>query len=117
MKCLSSMAVATCLLPAAMLAANPFAGRWDITVKAGNATYPDWLEVVDNGGALQVRYQPRGGSVRPLQNSKIDGDHLLLTINAAGKQGPTIWDLTAHGDQISGVQKTGERETAQISGV
>ena len=44
-------------------------------------------------------------------------DHLLLTIKAAGKQGPTIWDLTAQGDQISGVQKTGDRETAQINGV
>jgi len=112
-----TFAVAALLLPAALLAANPFAGRWDITVKAGNATYPDWLEVVDTAGSLQVRYQPRGGSVRPLKDSKIDGDHLILTLAAGGKQGPNIWDVTVKGDQLSGVQKTGTRETAQLSGV
>ena len=100
-----------------MLAADPFAGRWDLNVKAGNTTFPDWLEVVDNGGSLQVRYQPRGGSVRPIQNAKIDGDHLMLPISTGGKQGPVTWVMTAQGDQISGVQKTGEKETAQVSGV
>jgi hypothetical protein len=114
---ITTLALATLLLPAAMLAADPFAGRWDITVKAGNTTYPDWLEVVDNGGALQVRYQPRGGSVRPLKDAKIEGEHLLLALSAGGKQGPVAWDLTAKGDQISGVQKNGDRETAQLNGV
>jgi hypothetical protein len=104
-------------LPAGLFAANPFTGRWDITVKAGNTTYPDWLEVVDNGGALKSRYQPQGGSVRPVEGAKIEGDHLILTISAAGKQGPTIWDLTAQGDQLSGVRKVGGKETAQLSGV
>ena len=41
----------------------------------------------------------------------------ILTIAAGGKQGPNVWDLTVTGDQISGVQKTGTRETAQLSGV
>ena len=100
-----------------MLAANPFAGRWDLTVKAGNNTFPDWLEVVDNGGAMQVRYQPRGGSVRPIQQSKIEGDHLILSLNAGGKQGSQVWDLTVTGDQIAGVAKTGTHETAQLTGV
>src|SRR5579862_5037655 len=90
------------MLPGGLLAANPFAGRWDITVKAASVTFPDWLEVVDSGGGLQVRYQPRGGSVRPLKDSKIEGDHLILTIAAGGKQGPNLWDLTVSGDQISG---------------
>jgi Domain of Unknown Function (DUF1080) len=117
MKRLSAFGIATLLLPAALLAANPFAGRWDITVKAANASYPDWLEVVDNAGSLQVRYQPRGGSVRPVKESRMEGDHLILTIQADGKQGPTTWDLTAQGDNLSGAQKTGSRETAQVSGV
>jgi hypothetical protein len=105
------------LLPAVMLAANPFAGRWDLTVKAGNSTYPDWLEVVDNSGTLQVRYQPRGGSVRPVKESKIENGHLILGIAAGGKQGPVTWDLTAQGDQIGGIQTSGTRETAQLTGV
>ena len=117
MKCCSSLAVAICLLPGAMLAANPFVGRWDITVKVANATFPDWLEVVDNAGKMQARYQPRGGSVRPINEAKIEGDHLILTIAPGGKQGPNIWDLTVTGDQISGAQKIGARETAQLNGV
>ena len=105
------------LLPFALLAADPFVGRWDITVKAGNTTFPDWLEVVDNGGSLQVRYQPRGGSVRPIQDAKIEGEHLILTLGGGGRQGSNAWELTAQGDQISGVQKNGTRETAQLTGV
>jgi hypothetical protein len=108
--------IAALVLPAAMLAANPFTGRWDINVKTANSSYPDWLEVVDNAGTLQVRYQPRGGSVRPIKESKMEGDHLVLTI-AAGKQGPTLWDLTVSGDQLSGAQKTGGKDTAQLMGV
>jgi Domain of Unknown Function (DUF1080) len=117
MKPFTASVLAALVLPVAVLAADPFAGRWDITVKAGNSTYPDWLEVTDNGSSLHVRYQPRGGSVRPLSDSKIEGDHLLLNINGNGKQGPTIWELTAHGDSISGVQKSGTRETAELKGV
>ena len=100
-----------------MWAADPFAGRWDMTVKAANATFPDWLEVVDNAGTPQVRYQPRGGSVRPLKDSRLEGDHLILTLAPGGKQGPVLWDLTVQADRISGVQKTGARETAQLTGV
>lgn len=117
MKSLASLAVAIVLSPAALPAADPFVGRWDITVKANNSTYPDWLEVVDNGGKMQVRYQPRGGSVRPINDAKVENGHLLLTLAAGGKQGPSSWDLTATGDQIAGVQKMGPRETAEVSGV
>jgi hypothetical protein len=110
-------ALAILFLPAALLAANPFAGRWDITVKAGNSTYPDWLEVVDNAGTLKVRYQPRAGSVHPVNDARIEAGHLLMNVNTGGKQGPTTWDLTANGDQLSGAQKVGTRETAQLAGV
>ena len=117
MKRLSTLAIATLLLPGAVLAATPFAGRWDITVKTSKDAYPDWLEVLDNAGTLQCRFQPRGGSVRPIKDAKIEGDHLILTLAPAGKQGANSWDLTVQGDQISGVQKAGTRETAQLSGM
>jgi len=116
MERLSALVATWLLLPAGLLAANPFAGRWDLTIKA-ETSYPDWLEVVDNAGKLQVRYQPRGGSVLPVNGAKIEGDHLILTIHDGGKEGSTLWDLNAHGDRIAGVQKAGGRETAQINGV
>jgi hypothetical protein len=99
------------LAAVASAASNPFAGRWDITVKAANATYPGWIEVVDGAAGLQVRYQPRGGSVRPLKDSRIEDSHLILSI------APGTWNFTAAGDSLSGVVKNGTRETAQLTGV
>jgi hypothetical protein len=47
-------------------AAEPFLGRWDLTMKAPTEEYPSWLEVQQADGALQVRIQGRRGSVQPL---------------------------------------------------
>lgn len=105
------------LLASASSAATPFAGRWDITVKAGPTTYPGWVEVVDAPDGMKVRYQPRGGSVRPIKDPKLEGTHLILTIGPGGKQGPNLWDLTVSGDHMSGVMKTGDHETALLDGV
>jgi hypothetical protein len=116
MKRLPAFVFSALFLPVFLCAANPFAGRWDITVKTAKSTYPDWLEVVDNSGALKVRWQPVGGSVLPIDKAKIDGNHLLLTLNTDAKDGPTTWDLTAQGDKLSGIQKLGTRETARIDG-
>ena len=117
MKRLAVSVVICVTLPARIIAADPFSGRWDITVKTANATYPDWLEVVDAGAKMQIRYQPSGGSVRPVKEAKIESDHLILTVMDGGKQGPTVWDLTVAGDRISGVQKTGGHESATLNGV
>lgn len=107
------------LAAVASAASNPFAGRWDITVKTPNSSYPGWIEVVDAGASgLQVRYQPRGGSVHPLKDSKIEDSHLILTISPGGKQGPTLWDFAApSADSLTGIMKAGGRETAHLTGV
>lgn len=97
---------------------NPFTGRWDVTMTSGTTTYPDWLEVVDQNGAMTGRIQPRGGAVHPVESIKRDGDRLLITASPAANNRPeTTWELTAKGDAISGVQKNGEKVTAQIAGV
>src|SRR5262245_39411220 len=87
----------------AQTARNPFAGRWDITVTAGQTVYPDWMELTEKGQAAAVRIQPRGGSVRPAQDARLDGSHLIVTLNAG-----TVWDLTLDGDRLRGVQKRGD---------
>ena len=100
----------------AQKSANPFAGRWDVTVTAPGGSYPDWLEVVDNNGALSCRYQPRAGSAEPIPDAKIVGSHLILTLSAPSAKGPgTTWDLTAAGDKLTGSVKRGDAETARLA--
>jgi hypothetical protein len=100
------------LVPLAAQQADPFIGRWDLYVVTQRGRTPDWLEVTQSGGLMAARYQPGGGASQPMQGVKVDASHLILTVNRA-----TTWDLTVSGDQISGVQKSGENETAKLEGV
>lgn len=104
-------------LPAFAQAGSAFAGRWDLTLTSPRGSWPQWMEIVENGGKLDGRIQPRGGAVRPIVAAKVEGGHLLITVQAAGR-GPAIdWDLTADGDKLSGVQKQGENAETKIAGV
>jgi hypothetical protein len=97
---------------------NPFTGRWDLTITAGNSTYPGWLEVLQRNGSLQARMQPRAGSVRPVAGVKMEASHLILSLSPAGSKGPAMsWDLTVEGDRLSGMQKRGDTDAGQISGM
>jgi hypothetical protein len=91
---------------------NPFLGRWDLTVTAPSATYPGWMEIVEKDGKLEGRYQPRGGSVRPVSSVAVEGSRLTMTIS------PTVvWEATAKDHQIAGVQKRADKELAKFTGV
>ena len=116
-----------CFLPIilAVLAAtasaqkSPFAGRWDLTLtpQTGNP-YPQWMEITEKGGKLEGRFQPRGGAWLPLVAAKVDGGHLILTLNEATATRPaTTWDLTAADDKLTGVEKRGETAGPSIAGV
>src|SRR5262249_13048359 len=96
-------------------AASPFAGRWDIMIKSGAGAYPDWLEVTENGGALQARVQPRDGSVKPVTSVKAEGSHLLVAFPWGNRK--VSWDLTVSGDRISGSQKMEPGDAGEVSGV
>ncbi|MBZ5726409.1 MAG: DUF1080 domain-containing protein [Acidobacteriia bacterium] len=114
---LSIAAAALLGLAFAQKSANPFAGRWDITVLTSQAVYPDWLEVVEKDGALQCRYQPRAGSMVPIRDAKMEGSHLILAMSPASDKGPAAtWDLTVSGDKLTGVMKRGETETGKLKG-
>ena len=97
---------------------NAFAGRWDLTMNAPAGSYPDWLEVTETDGGLRARFQPRGGSVRPIEKAEMVGDHLILTIAAAaGKRSAMTWDLTVAGDKIEGDQKRGAEVMFRFTGM
>jgi hypothetical protein len=111
--CAALLLAAGLLLPAlSQKGGNPFAGRWDITVTAGSTVYPDWMELVDKAPTPEVRIQPRGGSVRPVKDVHMESSHLILAMNPGA-----TWDLTVEGDRLTGVQKRGDKVTAQLAGV
>lgn len=96
----------------------PFVGRWDLTVTTPRNSYPDWLEVTGPNGDLKARYQPQGGASQPIRAVKVDAGRLILTISpAAGNRPEQVWEMTVDGDRISGVQKSGDTETAKLEGV
>src|SRR5262249_4070115 len=96
-------------------AASPFAGRWDIAIKSGAETYPDWLEVTESGGTLQARVQPKDGSVKPVTSVKTEGSHLLVAFPLRNRKGN--WDLTVSGERISGTQKMEPGEAGEVTGI
>jgi hypothetical protein len=96
---------------------DPFAGRWDLTVKTSSALYPAWIEVTDKDGKPEARIQPRGGSVRPAHEVKLDGNHLVVTISPAAEDRPAItWELNVKGSIVTGAVKRGPEVQGTIGG-
>ena len=107
---------ATALLLAAA-SKDPFAGRWDLTIKTPTSAYPAWIEVSDKDGKPDARIQPRGGSVRPAHETKLDGNRLIVTISPAAEDRPAItWELNVKSNVLTGSVKRGQEEQAQIGG-
>jgi hypothetical protein len=97
-------------------AKNPFLGRWDATVTAGQDTYPDWIEVLEKDGKPAAHVQPRSGGAVWASDVKLDGDRLIVTMG--GGRGPaTVWELNAKGDALSGSVKRGDEVRGQLAGV
>ena len=97
---------------------NLFVGRWDITVTMPTGAQPSWMEVAEKDGNVQVRIQLRGGSVRPVNEIKLERGGLILTLNPAAEDRPAIlWELSLKGNQLMGTQKRGDSVQGQLVGV
>src|SRR4051794_15182877 len=105
-------------LPAFPQAKNAFVGRWDLNLTNARETWPQWMEIVQKDGRIDGRIQPRGGAVWPIVDAKVEGDHLLITVQKATDRAPEMtWDLTVAGNKLSGTQKSGPGADTQIAGV
>ncbi|MBP8302782.1 MAG: DUF1080 domain-containing protein [Phycisphaerae bacterium] len=68
--------VITCSVPAAAGTANPYIGRWALTIPGGGA---GWLGVTQEDGYLDASILWGGGSVVPVDSIYLDGDTLVVT--------------------------------------
>jgi hypothetical protein len=57
-------------------AAKPFLGRWDLTLKASDRSYPSWLELREEDGQLKAEMVGRWGNARPLPSVELSNGHL-----------------------------------------
>ena len=98
---------------------NRFAGRWDLTVTAGNTTYPSWMELVDEGGNPAIRIVGRTGSARSVSDVQTHGSQLsfVTTESFSSKNINVTWTLTAQGDKLTGTQHREDGIDYQLSGI
>lgn len=85
-----------------------FLGRWDLTSTMANGTsFPQWMELTDNGGKIEGKVQPRGGAWHPITDAHLDGNKLVVVVQPAGRGPEVTWELTSAGDKLTGVEKRG----------
>lgn len=58
-------------------------GRWDVTAREGEETYPLWFELEEKGGTIQGRLQRRFGHALPLDSVEVTGDDAILRLEGA----------------------------------
>jgi hypothetical protein len=103
---------ASLLLPSSIYAKSPFDGRWDFATTGSGGVGANWLGVTEKGGKLDVWFQPTGGHVHPVTDFKAEGSHMTMTVSpASGSRPAEVWELDAHGDKLTGIQKRGDKTT------
>jgi hypothetical protein len=106
------------IMAVALHAAEPFAGRWDLTVTTPKDTYPSWMEFIGSGGQPQVRVVGRVASVHPATDVKLDGSRLSFTTSEwFDGEIKVTWELHAADGKLTGTQKRADGVEGQIAGV
>ena len=91
-----------------------FLGRWDmVATPATGSPYPQWMELVEKGGKIEGRVQPRGGGWNPVLGAKMEGGKLVIALAATLK-----WELTSPAPgKVAGVEKRGAADGPTLAGV
>ncbi|HUL15896.1 MAG TPA: DUF1080 domain-containing protein [Terriglobales bacterium] len=58
--------------------ANPYLGRWDLTLKTPEHEAPSWLELSEENGQLNARFVGRWGNARPLPKAEFANGKLTF---------------------------------------
>ncbi|HLJ48316.1 MAG TPA: DUF1080 domain-containing protein [Bryobacteraceae bacterium] len=102
----------------AAFAAQPFAGRWDLTVQTPKETYPSWMEFAEKEGKPEVRIVGRVASVHPATNLKVEGGQMTFSTDEwFGKPIKVEWEMNVKGGKLTGTQKRADGVEGEIAGV
>lgn len=95
-----------------------FLGRWDMTVTpATGQPYPQWMELMENGGKIEGRVQPRGGAWHPIVGAHVESGKLIVDVGQAGPS-EISWELTSPSSgKLTGMEKRGDTEGPTLAGV
>ncbi len=95
---------------------NPLIGRWGFNIPTPEGQRAAWLGISDKGGSLDVWFQPTGGHVVEIQDPKINGSHLTITVAPPSEKhpDPTTWDLSAANGKLTGHQVQGAKSTPLV---
>src|SRR5579871_3446874 len=96
-----------------------FLGRWDMTVTpAAGKSYPQWMELTDDGGKIEGRIQPRGGAWHPIVSAQMQSGKLIVVVGEAGSASATTWELTSPtSGKLTGIEKHGNDGGPMLAGV
>ena len=98
--------------------AQPFAGRWDLTITTPKDNYPSWMEFTQSGSQPQVRVVGRVASVHAATDVKLDGSHLSFTTSEwFDGEIRVAWEFHAAGGKLTGTQKRADGVEGLIAGV
>ena len=95
-----------------------FLGRWDMTVTpASGDAYPQWMELVEENGAIKGRVQPRGGAWRPILGATAESGKMIVIISSRAAV-ETRWEITSAGTgKLTGIEKQGDKDGPKLAGV
>lgn len=110
---------ATLVSTAAAQDVKDFLGRWDMTVTpATGKPYPQWIELIDNGGKIEGKLQPRGGAWRPIVGAHVESGKLIVDVGPAAPGSEIHWELNSAGaGKLTGVEKHGNDAGPTLAGV
>jgi hypothetical protein len=88
--------------------AQPYLGRWDVTLQTPQRTWSSWLDIREEHGQPRVRMVGRWGHARWLPQASIVDGHLRFVSpkeEEGREDGDMVFDAVRVGDQLEGTTK------------
>jgi len=99
--------------------AQPFLGRWDLTLKAPDGEYPSWIEIKGEGRQLKAQFTGRWGNARPLPKVEVSDGKITFVSHKEeeGSKSDVVFEGQLSGEQLSGTLNGPDGKTWQWVGV
>ena len=98
--------------------AKALLGRWDLTLKAPDRSYPSWLELREENGQLKAEFVGRWGNARPLPSAEFSDGKLKFVSpkDEEGAKEDLVFEGALAGNVLSGTVIGPDGKTWEWSG-